>query len=138
MNDRRSIKFNIGNEMDAKRAVMSSSKFVDGFVNDQVFAHRLATVVSELASNIIKYAGKGVLSIQAQPKFKGECFEVEAKDKGPGITDKKQALEDGFSESGTLGLGLPGIKRMVDEFTLDSEPGQGTRVFVRKYYPPRS
>jgi serine/threonine-protein kinase RsbT len=132
------MQFNIGNEMDAKRAVMSSSKFVDGFVSDKVFAHRLATVVSELASNIIKYAGKGVLSIQAQPKFNGACFEVEARDEGPGITDKEQALEDGFSESGTLGLGLPGIKRLVDEFTLDSEPGQGTRVFVRKYYSPRS
>lgn len=138
MSRERHIKFAIATETDAKLAVVNSRHFVEGFVGDQVFAHRLATIVSELASNIIKYAGTGVLTIDAQPKFKGTCFEVQASDKGPGIGDQGKALEDGYSEAGTLGLGLPGIKRMVDEFSIDTAPGEGTCVVIRKHFPPRA
>ena len=60
-------------------------------------------------------------------------IEIVAEDAGPGIADVKQAMQDRFSSSGTLGLGLPGVKRMMDEFELESQLGQGTRVRVRKW-----
>lgn len=135
MDSQRSLRFDIKDEMGSTGAVLICGNFVNKFVSDKVFAHRLSTVVSELASNILKFAGQGIIKIEVHPTFKGERFEIEAKDKGPGIIDKEQALVDGFSESKTLGLGLPGVRRMVDDFTLDSEPGQGTRVFVRMHYP---
>ena len=60
-------------------------------------------------------------------------MEIVAEDKGPGIADTERALSDHFSSSGTLGLGLPGVQRMMDEFDLASAPGAGTRVTVRKW-----
>ena len=67
--------------------------------------------------------------------FRGTSKGVEAVsiDQGPGIEDVQQAMEDHFSSSGTLGLGLPGIRRMMDEFDIESEPGRGTRVTIRKW-----
>ena len=56
-----------------------------------------------------------------------------AVDTGPGIDDPERALEDHFSTGGTLGLGLPGVRRMMDEFTMDTTPGCGTRVTIRKW-----
>ena len=60
-------------------------------------------------------------------------MEVVATDNGPGIADTDQALADHYSSSGTLGLGLPGVQRMMDEFDLESAPGAGTRVTIRKW-----
>jgi len=54
-------------------------------------------------------------------------------DSGPGIPDPERAMEDHYSSSGTLGLGLPGVKRLMDEFELESKPGEGTRVIARKW-----
>ena len=59
--------------------------------------------------------------------------EVIARDRGPGIEDTQKAMADHFSSGGTLGLGLPGVKRMMDEFDLTSQPGQGTTVIIRKW-----
>ena len=58
---------------------------------------------------------------------------VEARDEGPGIPQPQRALEDGYSTSGRLGLGLPGVKRLMDEFRLETAPGRGTRVVVHKW-----
>jgi serine/threonine-protein kinase RsbT len=63
----------------------------------------------------------------------GRGIEIEAVDRGPGIADIEAAMRDHFSSGGTLGLGLPGVKRMVDEFSLDSTPGEGTRVTAIKW-----
>lgn len=138
MDNQKSLRFDISDETDAKGAVVNCSTFVSNHINDEAFAQRLATMVSELASNILKYAGHGIITIEVHPAFKGQRFDIESKDNGPGIINKERALTDGFSESGTLGMGLPGVRRMADDFTLDSDPRQGTRVFVRNYYPPLS
>ena len=60
-------------------------------------------------------------------------MEIEARDRGPGIADLDRARQDHFSSAGTLGLGLPGVKRMMDDFDLASETGEGTRVTARKW-----
>ena len=92
---------------------------------------RIITVVSELARNIVKYAGRGEVTLSELPGGLG--VQVVATDHGPGIADPERALEDHYSTGGTLGLGLPGVKRLMDEFSLESAPGKGTRVTARKW-----
>lgn len=95
----------------------------------------IATAISELARNIVTYAGKGEISLKAIQNSASRGIVIVASDEGPGIHDIRQALRDGFSTSGSLGLGLPGIRRLMDEFTIASQPGRGTRVEVKKWRP---
>ena len=89
---------------------------------------RMVTAVSELARNILKYAGTGHISHSNLVDGAKLGVEVVAQDNGPGIADVEKALADHYSSSGTLGLGLPGVKRLTDEFEVDSETGAGTTV----------
>ena len=93
----------------------------------------IATAVSELARNILKYAGSGEIHLRPARGMGCRGVAVEAVDQGPGIEDCEAAMSDHYSSSGTLGLGLPGVKRMMDEFTLTSTPGEGTRVEAIKW-----
>ncbi len=98
-----------------------------------VDATLVATAISELARNIVVYAKEGHITLRTIQAASRRGIEVVASDKGPGITDIRQALRDGFSTSGSLGLGLPGVRRLMDEFEVVSEPGQGTCVTVKKW-----
>ena len=93
---------------------------------------KIKTAVSELGYNIIKYAGKGIIRLTPL-KDKRTGIEIVASDKGPGIEDLEAALSDQFSTGGTLGLGLPGVKRLMDEFEVDTSPEKGTKITVRKW-----
>jgi serine/threonine-protein kinase RsbT len=93
----------------------------------------IATAISELARNILLYAGHGEIGITTEHQDGRTGIGVVATDHGPGIPDLKRALEDGFSTGKGLGLGLPGTKRIMDEFDLASEVGKGTRVTTRKW-----
>jgi serine/threonine-protein kinase RsbT len=93
----------------------------------------IATAISELARNILLYAGHGEIGITTERENGRLGIGVVASDQGPGIPDLKRALQDGFSTGKGLGLGLPGTKRIMDEFDLASEIGKGTRVTVRKW-----
>ncbi len=95
--------------------------------------YMVATAVSELATNICRYAGAGQISIRVIENSDTKGIELVAEDKGPGIADLDSAMKDHFSTSGSLGLGLPGVKRMMDEFEIGSEPGKGTRIIARKW-----
>ena len=92
----------------------------------------LGTMVSELATNIIKYAGRGLIRM-SQSKSDG-ILEIEmwAEDKGPGIDNISLAMKDHFTTGNTLGLGLPGVRRMADEFTIQSDKDDGTIIYARK------
>lgn len=94
---------------------------------------RLETVTSELARNIVLYAGEGTIKVQAVTRDKRRGLKIQALDYGPGIADVEQAMKDGYTTSGGLGSGLGGAKRMMDEFHIDSAPGQGTRVTAIKW-----
>lgn len=95
---------------------------------------RLSTVASELARNIIKYAGRGRLIAQPWTGDDGRAgLRLIFEDEGPGIANIEQAMRDGFSTGRGLGKGLPGSKRLVDEFKLESEPGRGTRVTIVRW-----
>ena len=93
----------------------------------------IATAISEVARNIIEYAKQGemVLSIIHQGSTRG--VSVEARDEGPGIVDVTRAMQNGFTTGKGLGLGLPGARRLMDEFEIDSRTGAGTAVKMRKW-----
>jgi serine/threonine-protein kinase RsbT len=93
----------------------------------------IATAISEVARNIVNYAGRGeiILSVVEESDKKG--ISIVARDNGPGIPDITLAMQDGYSTSKGLGLGLPGAKRIVDEFEIASEVGKGTTVRMRKW-----
>jgi serine/threonine-protein kinase RsbT len=93
----------------------------------------IATAISELARNIVTYAHKGQISLKRVNGLHRQGISVIASDEGPGITDIRQALRDGYSTSGSLGLGLPGVRRLMDDFEIFSEPGRGTIVTVKKW-----
>src|SRR6266480_3770706 len=93
----------------------------------------VATAVSELARNIIRYAARGEIVLRLVDDSCRRGVEVLAADDGPGIRDVALAMQDGFSTSGGLGLGLPGVRRMMDEFEIRSEFGKGTTVTTRKW-----
>ena len=93
----------------------------------------LATAISERARNIVSYAGRGERVLRTTHNSDRPGVMVVARDKGPGIASIEQALRDGYSTSGSLGLGLPGVRRLVDEFEIVSEFGEGTTVTVRKW-----
>jgi serine/threonine-protein kinase RsbT len=96
---------------------------------------RVLTAASELGHNILKYAGSGDISYSRSVDGTKLGLALVARDNGPGIADVDQAMTDEYNSSGTLGLGLPGIKRMVDEFELASEAGVGTTVTIKVWKP---
>ena len=93
----------------------------------------LATAISELARNIIRYAKHGEILIASVQSGERVAITVVARDKGPGIANISLAMQDGFSTSGGLGLGLPGVKRLMDEFQLVSGANIGTTVTIKKW-----
>jgi serine/threonine-protein kinase RsbT len=94
----------------------------------------IATAISEIARNILMYAKRGEMLLAAVADHGGrEGLRVVAEDNGPGIRDVSRALQDGYSTSGGLGLGMPGARRLMDEFEVRSEPGHGTTVTMIKW-----
>lgn len=98
-------------------------------------ATKLITAGSELARNIIRYAtaGQGTVAIELITEGSRRAVRAVFADPGPGIADLDQAMRDGFSTGGSLGLGLPGSRRLVDEFTIDTGPGRGTTVVITQW-----
>ncbi|MFD2923204.1 anti-sigma regulatory factor [Halobacillus naozhouensis] len=94
---------------------------------------RIATAISELARNIYLYAGTGKVCFETIEEINQKGLIIIAMDDGPGIKELNQVMEDGFSTSGGLGAGLPGVKRLMDEFDIQSEHGQGTEIKVVKW-----
>jgi serine/threonine-protein kinase RsbT len=93
----------------------------------------VATCVSELARNIVEYAGTGEMIIGLTNKKEERGIFIIAEDNGPGIPDIALAMKDGYSTSKGLGIGLPGCRRIMDEFEIVSSPGEGTTVTITKW-----
>ncbi|MFC7063689.1 anti-sigma regulatory factor [Halobacillus seohaensis] len=94
---------------------------------------RIATAISELARNIYLYAGAGKVCFEAIEDMNYKGIRIMAVDDGPGIKELNQVMEDGFSTSGGLGAGLPGVRRLMDEFDIQSDEGKGTDIKVVKW-----
>ncbi len=123
----------VRDEGDVKSSLLFVGKLAERIGFNPVGRASVMTAVSELASNILKYAGRGQLRIRGVESRARRGIEIIAEDHGPGIADTQLAMRDHFSESGTLGLGLPGARRLMDDFHLWSEVGKGTRVTIRKW-----
>jgi serine/threonine-protein kinase RsbT len=94
---------------------------------------RITTAISELARNIYLYAGQGQICIEQISEFSKRGLKIIAIDNGPGIPDIRKVMEDGFSTSGGLGAGLPGVKRLMDEFSINTVLGEGTDIQAVKW-----
>ena len=94
---------------------------------------RIATGISELTRNVVRYAGEGVLTLAPVSLGDRRGLEITCEDHGPGIPDIERALRGGSGRGGGLGLGIPGTKRLMDEFKIRSLVGIGTTVVVRKW-----
>jgi len=154
------VKIRIREEYDIVTARVSAKEEAKKLGFGIVDQTRIATAVSELARNIVDYAGEGVIEINIVDKKgvvggsgsgssegrggdnggdndieRGGCLglEIIAVDNGPGIEDIEKALEDGFSTGGGLGIGLGGVRRLMDEFEIQSNVGEGTKVRVVKW-----
>lgn len=94
---------------------------------------KLITAASELARNTVIYGGGGDMDWELLQEDGRKGLRLVFRDEGPGISDMKLAMTDGWTSGGGLGLGLTGAKRLVDEFSVDSAPGAGTRVMICKW-----
>ena len=123
----------ITSEASITQAVLAAKKFSVqvGFKDYQ--ANMIASAVSELARNIEKYARRGEIVLRTVRHGYSTGIEIIAQDEGPGIANPEEAMQDHYSSSGTLGLGLPGVKRLMDEFDLKTEVERGTVITVRKW-----
>ena len=93
----------------------------------------LATAISEVARNVTTYAGEGEVILREIRDGARAGIEVVCADEGPGIADVELAMQDGYTTGNGLGLGLPGTRRLVDEFELETERGAGTRIRLVKW-----
>jgi len=95
----------------------------------------VATAISEVARNIVEYAKRGEIVLKAVNLGGRQGLTVMARDQGPGIPDIALAMQDGYSTAKGLGLGLPGARRLMDEFEIISKVGRGTTVTLKKWVP---
>lgn len=111
------------------RVKETSVKIKMGLVNQT----RIITAASEILRNMIRYANGGKCIIEVVSSGRNNGVRLTFADKGPGIPDINQAMKDGFSTGKSLGLGLPGTKRLVNEFDIKSKVGEGTTVTILKW-----
>ncbi len=100
---------------------------------DEIDRTRIEIAVLELTRNILVHAGSGELIVELVEDGGRRGIAVEARDRGPGIADIALAMRDGYSTAHTLGAGLPGVQRLMDDFHIDSTVGTGTRVRAVKW-----
>ncbi|QGZ30628.1 anti-sigma regulatory factor [Stutzerimonas stutzeri] len=120
-------------EQDVVLARQAVRKLAQGCGMRLIDQTKLVTAVSELARNTIVYGGGGDMDWTLLDEGPRSGIRLIFRDEGPGIADIKLAMTDGWTSGGGLGLGLTGAKRLVDEFELDSSPGQGTRISITKW-----
>ncbi|MBH0163112.1 MULTISPECIES: anti-sigma regulatory factor [Fictibacillus] len=94
---------------------------------------RITTAISELARNIYLYAGRGKICIEPIDQIGRKGLRIVALDNGPGIREIRKVMEDGYTTSGGLGAGLPGVKRLMDEFSIESTVDVGTEISATKW-----
>jgi serine/threonine-protein kinase RsbT len=106
-----------------------ATKIRMGLVNQT----KLITAASELVRNMLRYGNGGQVLIEVVSRGRDNGIRLTFKDEGPGIADIPLAMKDGYSTGKSLGLGLPGTRRLVNEFEIKSEVGKGTRVMILKW-----
>jgi len=131
--DKEKYEFRIDKEADIVAVRLCVRDIAKEHRFDQFAVAALTTAASELSRNVWVHAQKGVARIHVLRNGNKVGVELEFEDHGPGIADLNRALAGGFSTAQSLGLGLSGTKRLVDEFHIDTKPGQGTTIVIRKW-----
>ena len=129
----KSARFDIRAEADVVALRQNVRRWAADMTFSIVDQTKLVTAASELARNAIVYGGGGTATLEMLSETVRKGLRIVFEDKGPGIPDIELALRDGFTTGGGLGLGLGGARRLVNEFTIDSKPGQGTRIAVTRW-----
>ena len=124
---------NIKYEWDIVEARQLGRDIARGLGFGTVDQARITTAISELARNIYLYAGHGKMCFEVIENVNQKGICLIAIDEGPGIKDISLVMQDGFTTSGGLGTGLPGVKRLMDEFDVKSEVGKGTKIETIKW-----
>jgi serine/threonine-protein kinase RsbT len=124
----------VASEFDVAAVIGVATGFCVDHGFPRLYGAHVATAASELANNLWMHAvGGGQITIARLDSVRGRGVELIATDDGPGIADIALALTEGYSSAGGLGCGLPGVRRLMDEFEIDSGAGRGTRVVARKW-----
>jgi serine/threonine-protein kinase RsbT len=131
----REVRLPIEHDGDIVAARQSGRALAEAIGCSPTDATIVATAISEVVRNILTHAGSGEVVIALVERGRRDGLEVVARDSGPGIPDVDRAMEDGFSTGPGLGLGLPGARRLMDEFEITSEVSVGTTVVMRKWQP---
>ena len=127
----------ISREVDVYVAIGRGREMATAIGFDEIDRTRIEIVILELTRNILAHAGSGELRLETVGDAGRQGMAVEARDCGPGIADINLAMRDGYSTAQTLGAGLPGVKRLMDDFTIESKVGAGTQVRAVKWFGKR-
>lgn len=125
--------FDLYEPSDNAQVVFTARKILARMGFDETGQYLIASAVSELSTNIIRYAQKGKITLRVIHNGDKAGFEVNARDQGPGISDMENAMKKNYSSGNGLGIGLPSVKRIMDEFKIQSTPGLGTRITAIKW-----
>ena len=128
-----SLELSIDKEADIVEVRQRVRNLAKDYKFDQFAVAALTTAASELSRNVWVHAQKGMARITVLKSGNRIGLELEFVDHGPGIADLNRALAGGFSTAKSLGLGLSGTKRLVDDFNIETQPGLGTKVVIRKW-----
>ncbi len=123
----------IGSDLDIVSARMVARNIARALGFGAIDQARIATAISELARNIYLYAGEGSVTVKEATSGLRRGIEVVCEDRGPGIKDISLVMQDGYTSSKGMGMGLPGARRLMDEFEINSKVGIGTKVTCRKW-----
>ena len=123
----------ISREVDVYVAMGRARELATALSFDDIDRTRIEIAVLELTRNILVHAGRGELEVAPVDQNGQQGIAIEARDRGPGIVDIDLAMRDGYSTAHTLGAGLPGVRRLMDEFAIESTVGVGTRVRAVKW-----
>ncbi len=132
------VSISVSTNGDVARSALATRKFARAMKFDEATELKVATAISELATNIVRYAQRGTVTLHVvvdseYARVGRYGLGLIVADRGPGITDIENAMKDGATTRDSLGLGLPGVKRLMDEFELISAPGKGTVVKATKW-----
>jgi serine/threonine-protein kinase RsbT len=123
----------IGREVDIYVAIGRGREMATGLGFDEIDRTRIEIVILELTRNLLVHASGGELALEVVADAGRQGMAIEARDSGPGIADIALAMRDGYSTTKTLGAGLPGVQRLMDDFAIESTVGVGTRVRAVKW-----
>jgi serine/threonine-protein kinase RsbT len=135
MSSEREITVPIASDMDIVTAREQGRSLAERIGFSQVERTVIATAISEIARNIVEHAKQGRVVLAPCQHGARVGIQITAADEGPGIRDVTRAMQDEYSTGKGLGLGLPGSKRLMDDFEVQSSVGQGTVVTMRKWKP---